>query len=202
MKDRVDYLSDKLVNLRGKLKSVDEVIPPDSIANGVSKSMQSQSPAASAQTALERRREQTLQLAADFEQRLIRRSRQLELHNQMLTAELARIAELQKMLQQYKSDLANLRLNESDTCSAAALGECFRSIDRKRLEFFEVDGEIELLLMRNAAPGAGQTAEKTAVPAEDFKHLLRKGWAMALTVGMVIAAATIVSAVIIFMGWR
>lgn len=202
MKDRVDYLSDKLVNLRGKLKSVDEVIPPDSIANGVSKNVQSQAPAASAQTALERRREQTLQLAADFEQRLARRSRQLELHNQTLSAEITRTAELQKMLQQYKSDLANLRLDENSTYSAAALGECFRNVDRKRLEFFEVDGEIELLLLHNAASITGQTAEKPAVKAEDFKQLLRKGWAMALTVGMVIAAATIASAVIIFMGWR
>ena len=36
MNNRVDYLSDKLVNLRGKLKNVEEVVPKESIVNGVS----------------------------------------------------------------------------------------------------------------------------------------------------------------------
>ena len=36
MNNRVDYLSDRLVNLRGKHKTVNDIIPPETIANGVS----------------------------------------------------------------------------------------------------------------------------------------------------------------------
>ena len=38
MNNRVDYLSDKLVNLRGKLKNVNEVVPPESIASSIGSS--------------------------------------------------------------------------------------------------------------------------------------------------------------------
>ena len=206
MNNRVDYLSDKLVNLRGKLKNVEEVVPKDSIVNGVSaaapKVGRENTPAASnsASQAFERRREQTCQLYSDYEQRLVRRMRQLEVKKEKLNRTLDEISSLQQQLSGRKESLEKLRIADSDNISQVELGERFRSIDRERLAFYACDGEIELLLSENAAAAA--SGNESRVVYEDFKTMLKKGWAMALTLGMVVAASAIIAALIVFLGWR
>ena len=205
MNNRVDYLSDKLVNLRGKLKNVEEVVPKDSISNGVSISAPAASNASnsakSQQQAQERRREQTAQLHADYEQRLIRRQRQLKVKAEELAGKLARINELSNSLQNRQTELEKLRLDDSETLSQSALGERFRTIDRKRLEFFAEDGEIELMLMGENTPMQPQEAN-TQCAGETFKSMLKKGWALALSLGVVVGIFALIAALIIFLGWR
>ena len=199
--NRVEYLSDKLVNLRGKLKSVEEVVPKDSIANGVSvASLAVNSTSSRQQQSQDRRREQTEQLYADYEQRLARRQKQLAVKAEELAGKLARINELAQQLKNRKSDLAELQINEGEVLSPSELGERFRSIDRQRLEFFEDDGEIEMLIAGNSAPAAGEN--NNGRDAESFKYMLKKGWALALSLGMVVGIFAIIAALIIFWGWR
>lgn len=204
MNNRVDYLSDKLVNLRGKLKNVEEVVPKDSIANGVSINHPTANTASSAaknqQQAQERRREQTSQLHADYEQRLLRRQRQLKVKAEELAGKLARINELSNSLQNRQTELEKLRLDDSETLSQSALGERFRTIDRKRLEFFAEDGEIELMLMGENTQQP-QSVDKQG-SGENFKNMLKKGWALALSLGVVVGIFVIIAALIIFQGWR
>ena len=204
MNNRVDYLSDKLVNLRGKLKNVEEVVPKDSIVNGVSapsgKSAVSEKPAERTVQAMERRREQTCQLYSDYEQRLVRRMRQLEVKKDKLNRTIQEIDDLQKQLNLRKENLEKLRIAESDTLSQVELGERFRTIDRERLAFYACDGEIELLLAENSA---GATAvEKSTAPDESFKSMLKRGWALALTLGTAVGISAIIAAVIVHLAWR
>lgn len=203
MNNRVDYLSDKLVNLRGKLKSVEEVVPKDSIVNGVSAvsgKAAAEKTAERALQAVERRREQTCQLYSDYEQRLVRRMRQLEVKKAKLNRTIREIDELQKQLDLRKENLEKLRIVESDTLSQVELGERFRTIDRERLAFYACDGEIDLLLAENSAGAAA--VEKSAVSEENFKSMLKKGWALALTLGAVVGVSAIIAAVIVHLAWR
>ena len=203
MDNRVDYLSDKLVNLRGKLKNVEEVVPKDSIVNGVSaqsgKAAAAEKTAERAVQAVERRREQTCQLYSDYEQRLVRRMRQLEVKKSKLNQTIREIDDLQQQLNLRKENLEKLRIVESDTLSQVELGERFRTIDRERLAFYACDGEIDLLL---AANSAAAVAEKSSEAEEDFKSMLKKGWALALTLGAVVGASAIIAALIIHLAWR
>ena len=203
MNNRVDYLSDKLVNLRGKLKSVEEVVPKDSIVNGVSAvsgKAAAEKPAERALQAVERRREQTCQLYSDYEQRLVRRMRQLEVKKAKLNRTIREIDDLQQQLNLRKENLEKLRIVESDTLSQVELGERFRTIDRERLAFYACDGEIDLLLAENSAGAAA--VEKSAVSEENFKSMLKKGWALALTLGAVVGVSAIIAAVIVHLAWR
>ena len=203
MNNRVDYLSDKLVNLRGKLKSVEEVVPKDSIVNGVSAvsgKAAAEKPAERALQAVERRREQTCQLYSDYEQRLVRRMRQLEVKKAKLNRTIREIDDLQQQLNLRKENLEKLRIVESDTLSQVELGERFRTIDRERLAFYACDGEIDLLLAENSAGTAA--VEKSAVSEEHFKSMLKKGWALALTLGTVVGVSAIIAAVIVHLAWR
>jgi hypothetical protein len=203
MNNRVDYLSDRLVNLRGKHKSVNEVIPPDSIANGVSvrpPEKTEKSPAStSGNTALERRREQTIQLYSDFEQRLIRRNRQIALKLDELESTRGRIEFLQKNIISFQQQLNALQVGIDDQFTPSQLGERYRALDKLRLEFFEAEAELEMLLNSQGIPAASLQAEAPA--AEDFKTLLKKGAALALTVGLTIAAAVLIGALILFAAW-
>ena len=204
MDNRVDYLSDKLVNLRGKLKNVEEVVPKDSIVNGVSaqsgKAAAAEKTAERAVQAVERRREQTCQLYSDYEQRLVRRMRQLEVKKSKLNQTIREIDDLQQQLNLRKENLEKLRIVESDTLSQVELGERFRTIDRERLAFYACDGEIDLLLAENSAGAAA--VEKSAVSEENFKSMLKKGWALALTLGAVVGVSAIIAAVIVHLAWR
>ena len=203
MNNRVDYLSDKLVNLRGKLKSVEEVVPKDSIVNGVSAvsgKAAAEKTAERALQAVERRREQTCQLYSDYEQRLVRRMRQLEVKKAKLNRTIREIDDLQQQLNLRKENLEKLRIVESDTLSQVELGERFRTIDRERLAFYACDGEIDLLLAENSAGTAA--VEKSAVSEENFKSMLKKGWALALTLGAVVGVSAIIAAVIVHLAWR
>ena len=203
MNNRVDYLSDKLVNLRGKLKSVEEVVPKDSIVNGVSAvsgKAAAEKTAERALQAVERRREQTCQLYSDYEQRLVRRMRQLEVKKAKLNRTIREIDDLQQQLNLRKENLEKLRIVESDTLSQVELGERFRTIDRERLAFYACDGEIDLLLAENSAGAAA--VEKSAVSEENFKSMLKKGWALALTLGAVVGVSAIIAAVIVHLAWR
>ena len=203
MNNRVDYLSDKLVNLRGKLKSVEEVVPKDSIVNGVSAvsgKAAAEKPAERALQAVERRREQTCQLYSDYEQRLVRRMRQLEVKKDKLNRTIQEIDDLQKQLNLRKENLEKLRIAESDTLSQVELGERFRTIDRERLAFYACDGEIELLLAENSAGAAA--VEKSTAPDESFKSMLKRGWALALTLGTAVGISAIIAAVIVHLAWR
>lgn len=206
MNDRVDYLSDKLVNLRGKLKSVEEVVPKDSIVNGVSapsaRAVKESCGTSSSSTmqAMERRREQTSQLFTDYEQRLVRRLRQLEVKEVMLNASLENVKHLQQALRSHQETLNKLRISEGDELSQVELGERFRAIDRERLAFYACDGEIEMVL---AANPSGTPADLSAKPeSENFKTLLKKGWALALSLGAVVGISSIAAALIIYLGWR
>ena len=206
MNNRVDYLSDKLVNLRGKLKNVEEVVPKDSIVNGVSapaaKPVKENTVAGtpSAVQAVERRREQTCQLYSDYEQRLVRRMRQLEVKKAKLSQMLDEISSLQQQLLERKDNLEKLRIAESDTLSQVELGERFRTIDRERLAFYACDGEIELILSENST--AANSGSETAPAVENFKTMLKKGWALALSLGVVVGVFAIIAALIIYLGWR
>lgn len=201
MNNRVDYLSDKLVNLRGKLKSVEEVVPKNSIANGVSVTAPAvNSTASRQQQSQDRRREQTEQLYADYEQRLVRRQKQLAVKAGELAGKLARINELAQQLKTRQSELAKLRIDDNTAILPSELGERFRTIDRQRLEFFEDDGEIEMLIAGNSAPAASENNNTQA--AESFKYMLKKGWALALSLGVVVGIFAIIAALIIFLGWR
>ena len=205
MNNRVDYLSDRLVNLRGKHKSVDEVIPPDSIANGVSVTAPQvdakKAPAMSqASLAQERRLQQTMQLYSDFEQRLVRRTRQAELHLAELEQKIADLKKLQQDLAGYSRKLQDEKFSDSEELTPSQLGERYRTLDRTRLEFFQTDAELEML-MKNNQSAAAQVTENL-MPTESFSLMYKRGLAAALTVGFTVAAAIIVAALMICASWR
>ena len=146
MNNRVDYLSDKLVNLRGKLKNVNEVVPPESIANGVSVARPVNGNSAeisAANPAAERRSEQLGQLCSDCLQRLARRQKQLEVYSSDLERDLQQIKNLQQELTERQKALASLQNIENGSLSAADAGDRIRSAERERLNFFASDGAIE-----------------------------------------------------------
>ena len=63
---------------------------------------------------------------------------------------------------------------------------------------FETEAELEMLLHSNTASAPAQLE----TPAEaTFKSLLKKGAAQALTVGLTIAAAILIGALILFAAW-
>lgn len=201
MNNRVDYLSDKLVNLRGKLKNVNDVVPPESITNGVSNSSVGSTAArSSANQAQERRREQTVQLAGDYEQRLQRRLKQLDIFGGELARKAAEVQTLQQELKARIDSLAEKKLSGSDEISAVQLGELYRTIDRERLEFFATDGAIELLL--ESSSRRPQESSVARPGAESFGALWKKSWALALSLGLVLGIFMLAAALIIFMGWR
>lgn len=213
MSNRVDYLSDKLVNLRGKLKNVEEVVPKESIVNGVSTPAvkpeaaaavdATTSPAAvRASQAMERRREQTCQLHADYEQRLVRRMRQLEIQQQKLRQMMDDLTALQQQLDLRKETLEKLRIDENAVLTQVELGERFRSIDRERLAFFACDGEIEMILSGNNSSSSTAANETPRPVEESFKSMMKRGWALALTLGTVTGTAVIIAALIVYLGWR
>lgn len=201
MNNRVDYLSDRLVNLRGKHKSVNDVIPPDSIANGVSVKPAEKAEKGSVSgnsTALERRRDQTFQLYSDLEQRLLRRNKQSQLQLDELSRRAERLQQLQAQLATLQSELKKLQIENINELTPSQTGERFRAIDKLRLDFFETEAELEMLLHSNTASAPAQLE----TPAEaTFKSLLKKGAAQALTVGLTIAAAILIGALILFAAW-
>ena len=201
MNNRVDYLSDKLVNMRGKLKNVEEVIPRGSLVNGVSVPENPVSAAKSAPTAtaaFDRRMEQTIQLGNDLEQRLIKRAAQLELCAAQLQDELRQIDELKKVIAGHRAAVAEAKIMPDAVLAPSEIGERYRMIDRERLNFFALDARIELLLARGTAP----QVEKFAVQQESFRTLMKNGWALALTLGVTLGVFTLLAALIIFCGWR
>lgn len=201
MNNRVDYLSDKLVNLRGKLKSVDELVPPDSIANGVSVAPAAPAAQAGKQSqAQERRREQTAQLTADYLQRLIRRASQLEAYAGELQQTLEYTANLQRQVNSFRQELEALPINSETELTSVQLGELYRAVDKARLLFFETDGKIELLLAKNPVSRQNNTVQPAK--EENFKTMLKKGWALALSLGLVLAAAMLAGAAVLLLAWR
>ena len=201
MNNRVDYLSDKLVNMRGKLKNVEEVIPRGSLVNGVSVPENPVSAAKSAPTAtaaFDRRMEQTIQLGNDLEQRLIKRAAQLELCAAQLQDELRQIDELKKVIAGHRAAVAEAKIVPDAVLAPSEIGERYRMIDRERLNFFASDAQIEMLISRGTAP----QAEKSAIQQESFRMLMKKGWALALTLGVTLGVFTLLAALIIFCGWR
>lgn len=204
MNNRVDYLSDRLVNLRGKHKSVDEVIPPDSIANGVSIPSEpaakktANAPVSQAALAQERRRQQTVQLYTDFEQRLVRRSRQTELQYSELAAKIEKLKALQQKLTDYQQMLSAGKLSEDTELTPSQLGERYRELDRTRLDFFQTEAELEHLL--NSQTASAMPENIPAAP-ESFSVMLKKGAAMALTIGAVIALAVVIAAAMLCAAW-
>ena len=206
MNNRVDYLSDRLVNLRGKHKSVDEVIPRETIANGVSiapapaeKKSAADSGAAQFSQAQLRRREQTQQLFNDYEQRLIRRRKQAQLRMEELEQLCARLRTLQARFAEYESVLNKERFADNEELTPSMLGERYRALDRSRLQFFEFEAELERITNSNTA--AAIVEEKTPDKQPDFKCMLKQGAAWALTAGLTIAAAIIIAAVILCTAW-
>ncbi|MBE6366964.1 MAG: hypothetical protein E7052_03520 [Lentisphaerae bacterium] len=219
MNNRVDYLSDRLVNLRGKLKSVDEVMPPTTAPNGVTtvpgKNSQQQrsaavatpkapAPVAAANTqaqAQDRRFEQTMQLYSDLESRLVRRCAQLECQIKMLQQQTVQLQNFNSRLEQCRSKLSSVTLKDASDMTPMALGEAYRTIDRTRLEFFVLDSEIEVVTA-DGSRSVPPPVTSTAAPEETFKTMLKKGAALALTVGVTVGAAVIAAALIIYLSWR
>jgi hypothetical protein len=206
MNNRVDYLSDRLVNLRGKHKTVNDVIPPETIANGVSiapapaeKKTASESASAQFNQAQQRRKEQTLLLFNDYEQRVIRRRKQTQLRMDELDQLTARLRTLQARFAEYENVLNKERFAENEELTASMLGERYRTLDRSRLQFFEFEAELELLINSNTA--AAVVEEKVPDKQLDFKTMLKQGVALALTVGLTIAAAVIIAAVVLSVAW-
>ena len=201
MTNRVDYLSDQLVHLRGKLKPVTEVVPPDSIVNGVSVRPGAAGNAEKKISAENRRREDTVNLTIDFRQRLVKRTAQLDMQRKNLQQELELLEKMQQELVNLRNQLDALQIQDNETLSAVELGERFRSIDQAKLRFFELEGTIELLLRNNAAKA--ESAENVRAEAEEsFGQMVKKGWALALTVGSVVGLSVILAALIILHAWR
>ena len=201
MTNRVDYLSDQLVHLRGKLKPVTEVVPPDSIVNGVSVRPGAAGNAEKKISAENRRREDTVNLTIDFRQRLVKRTAQLDLQRKNLQQELELLEKMQQELANLRNQLDALQIQDNETLSAVELGERFRSIDQAKLRFFELEGTIELLLRNNAAKA--ESSENVRAEAEEsFGQMVKKGWALALTVGSVVGLSVILAALIILHAWR
>ena len=201
MTNRVDYLSDQLVHLRGKLKPVSEVVPPDSIVNGVSVRPAAASNAERKMSAENRRREDTVNLTTDFRQRLVKRTAQLDMQRKNLQQDLELLEKMQQELANLRNQLDTLQIQDNETLSPVELGERFRSIDQEKLRFFELEGTIELLLRNNAAKA--ESAENVRAEAkESFGQMVKKGWALALTVGSVVGLSVILAALIILHAWR
>ena len=201
MTNRVDYLSDQLVHLRGKLKPVTEVVPPDSIVNGVSVRPGAAGNAEKKISAENRRREDTVNLTIDFRQRLVKRTAQLDMQRKNLQQELELLEKMQQELANLRNQLDALQIQDNETLSAVELGERFRSIDQAKLRFFELEGTMELLLRGNAAKA--ESSENVRAEAEErFGQLVKKGWALALTVGSVVGLSVILAALIILHAWR
>ncbi len=201
MTNRVDYLSDQLVHLRGKLKPVSEVVPPDSIVNGVSVRPAAASNAERKMSAENRRREDTVNLTTDFRQRLVKRTAQLDMQRKNLQQDLELLEKMQQELANLRNQLDTLQIQDNETLSPVELGERFRSIDQAKLRFFELEGTIELLLRNNAAKA--ESAENVRAEAEEsFGQMVKKGWALALTVGSVVGLSVILAALIILHAWR
>ena len=201
MTNRVDYLSDQLVHLRGKLKPVTEVVPPDSIVNGVSVRPGAAGNAEKKISAENRRREDTVNLTIDFRQRLVKRTAQLDMQRKNLQQELELLEKMQQELANLRNQLDALQIQDNETLSAVELGERFRSIDQAKLRFFELEGTMEMLLRGNAAKA--ESSENVRAEAEEsFGQMVKKGWALALTVGSVVGLSVILAALIILHAWR
>lgn len=201
MTNRVDYLSDQLVHLRGKLKPVSEVVPPDSIVNGVSVRPAAASNAERKMSAENRRREDTVNLTTDFRQRLVKRTAQLDMQRKNLQQDLELLEKMQQELANLRNQLDTLQIQDNETLSPVELGERFRSIDQAKLRFFELEGTMEMLLRGNAAKA--ESSENVRAEAEEsFGQLVKKGWALALTVGSVVGLSVILAALIILHAWR
>lgn len=199
MSNRVDYLSDKLVNLRGKLKHVDQVMPPDSIANGVTVTP----PAAAErkQRAEDRRRDDTMHLANDYMQRLVKRTAQVKMQQNILQNELQMLNNMEKELESLRNSLQSLQIKDNEELSSVQTGERFRAIDRERLSFYELDGRIELLLNQRSCSESSENIVQHDSD-EKFSTLIKRGWALALTVGIVTGLFVIAAALIIYQAWR
>ena len=126
--------------------------------------------------------------------------RQLEVKKAQLSQKLDEISSLQQQLLASKENLEKLRIADSDTLSQVELGERFRSIDRERLAFYVCDGEIELILSETSATVNSGNENTPAV--ENFKTMLKKGWALALSLGVVVGIFAIIAALIGDLGWR
>ena len=200
MTNRVDYLSDQLVHLLGKLKPVSEVVPPDSLANGVTVKPSSASAAGRKQQAEERRREDTRNLTNDYRQRLVKRAAQLDMQQSILQNDLRQLEDMQSELKQLSKQLEELQIAENEELSAVQTGERFRLVDQERLKFYELDGRIELLLNQSGA--SVQDLPGGQVPEESFGTMIKKGWAWALTAGAVIGLSVILAALIVLQAWR
>ena len=206
MNNRVDYLSDRLVNLRGKHKTVNDVLPPasavtadGSTAVSANAPQQAEVKKTSVSQAQERRREQTVQLYNDFEQRLVRRQKQAALRLNELEQQTSRLRALQNDFSRCAAALQAERFVENEELTASALGERFRNIDRTRLEFFQIEAELEML-MNNPVAVTAASEERSAQP-ESFTTMLKRGAAWALTAGVVLAAAILLAAAMLYAAW-
>lgn len=208
-KNRVDYLSDNLVHLRGKLKHVDEVIPPESltvsennttISTPVKPVAEAKTPAADGKDqAVERRLEQTRQLYSDLTARLARRQAQTAARLQQLQSEIGTIDLLSADTEALRKRLLNCDPEDLSGNDMLKIGDTYRAIDRERLNFFEIEARLETLL-NTSAPAS---APVSAAPEEpSFKSLLRNGLALALTLGVSIIIGLAIAALIVFAAWR
>jgi len=236
MNNRVDYLSDKLVHARERIKARQQALtagrggnPPDAASAAESPAPQAPEmadpvpdntpppaveaarpadvpsapfPAADAagkQQAFDRRYDQPLQLRRDLEQRLIRCVTQAE--GRLAEAETlcSQLTELSARLDARMAALRELELPEAGDLSIIELGDLYRGIDRERLEFFQLEAQIERL--DRGIPVPGQAHHAPPGPA-DFKQAFKIGLGFTLPLILGLGGAILLGALLLFLSWR
>jgi len=206
MKNRVDYLSDKLVHVRKEIKERQKqylesrgqtVLSSEPAADAAPRTvevpaMPAPAPAASRpapeapeapessarlrQDAGARRYEQTLQLRNDLEQRMIRCEARLRHKLEIAEQSAAILSGQSEMLAKSRAELERLALPAPDAVGMVELGDLYRNLDRARLDFFELEAALDAAA--NAAPSAETAA--AAGSAQDTWRAMRFGEAFRL----------------------
>lgn len=232
MKNRVDYLSDKLVHVRKEIKERQKqylesrgqtVLSSEPAADAAPRTVEvpaTPAPAPAAplpapeapestaklrQDAGARRYEQTLQLRNDLEQRMIRCEARLRHKLEIAEQSAAILSGQSEMLAKSRAELERLALPAPDAIGMVELGDLYRNLDRARLDFFELEAALDAAA--NATPATGSAAAP-AGPAQDswramrFGEAFRLGLALSLPLVLGLGLVILASALLLFFSWR
>ena len=224
MNNRVDYLSDKLVHVRKEIKerqkqylesrgqTVQSAEPPAAASEPVSPPEPSPlpavpetaAPAASRQDAVARRYEQTMQLRNDLEQRMVRCEARLRHKLEIAEQSAAILSGQSEMLAKSRAALDVLALPAPDEIGMVELGDLYRSLDRARLDFFELEAALDAAganaPAENAAPR--NAAMPDALRTLSFGEAFRLGLAFSLPLVLGLGLAILTAALILYFSWR
>ena len=226
MNNRVDYLSDKLVHVRKEIKerqkqylesrgqTVQSAEPPAAASEPVSPPEpaplpavpETAAPAASRQDAVARRYEQTMQLRNDLEQRMVRCEARLRHKLEIAEQSAAILSGQSEMLAKSRAALDVLALPAPDEIGMVELGDLYRSLDRARLDFFELEAALDAAAA-SAVPTQGSTvsggdAMPTARQMPTFGQAFRLGLAFSLPLVLGLGLAILAAALILYFSWR